>query len=74
MKLQFWEKQEPKIEDYLKVSEYINTAKFYDEYNSRSVDEQKLIRKKIAIFVDCIDEYKSALEYELENRFGVKQS
>ena len=68
MKLKFWEKEEPDfVMEFVKTIQWLDSIEFLEMYNSKTMEEQKLIRKKIGVLFDCGEEYKDALEYEIQN-------
>lgn len=69
MNLKFWKKEtEPSIMAFIETIKYCGTEEFQKKYNESSPEEQSLIRKKIQILFDCVEEYKDALEYEIASR------
>lgn len=53
---------------FIEAIKYCASEEFQKKYNKSSSEEQNLIRKKIKILFDCVEEYKDALEYEIASR------
>lgn len=68
LNLKFWKKDETSIHPFLKIIEYIQTEEFTNIYDKATDEEKKQYQDKIKIIFGCVEEYQSALEYEIAQR------